>query len=200
MTAFSIVAIIAMALVALWSVLNPLWQNLNAEMEADSSQQRMLAELEQQRNGLYNTIRELDLDFEADKISNEDYQRVRTDLMRQAAIVLKQIDRLSQNLDTQLDEEIDRLLTKSHSNGATAPHTKNTALLEAVRKEIKQAATNVPNNTCPQCATAINNDDVFCMNCGTPLGNTCSNCQAPFMSSDVFCRQCGARLAVEEAQ
>ena len=203
MTVFSIVAILVMALVALWWVLNPLWQNLNVEMEADSAQQRMLAELEQQQNGLYTTIRDLDLDFEADKISNEVYQRVRTELMQQAAILLKQIDHLSQNFDTQLDEEIDHLLATGYSNGASAddtPHTKNTALLKAVRAEITQAASNIPHNTCPKCATAINNDDAFCMNCGTPLGNNCSNCQAPFMSSDLFCRQCGTRLVAQEVQ
>ncbi len=48
--------------------------------------------LEAQRESLYTQIKELDLDHVTGKVNDEDYTRLRVDLVAQAAAVLKQID------------------------------------------------------------------------------------------------------------
>lgn len=52
----------------------------------------VMATLEGQRDAVYSQIRELDMDHATGKMNDEDYQRARTDLVAQAATLLKQID------------------------------------------------------------------------------------------------------------
>ncbi len=56
----------------------------------------MPASLEAQRESLYTQIKELDLDHATGKVNDEDYTRLRADLVAQAAAVLKQIDGVAQ--------------------------------------------------------------------------------------------------------
>src|SRR5512139_496661 len=52
--------------------------------------------LEAQRESLYTQIKELDLDHATGKVNEEDYARLRADLVAQAVAVLKQIDGAAQ--------------------------------------------------------------------------------------------------------
>ena len=46
---------------------------------------------------------------------------------------------------------------------------------------------------CPNCGTQINDDCVFCTECGKPIpqGNLCPNCGAIVAEGDSFCQNCG---------
>lgn len=52
----------------------------------------VMASLEAQRDAVYSQIRELDMDHATGKMNDEDYHQARTDLVAQAAALLKQID------------------------------------------------------------------------------------------------------------
>jgi hypothetical protein len=52
----------------------------------------VMATLEAHRDAVYSQIRELDMDHATGKMNDEDYQQARTDLVAQAAALLKQID------------------------------------------------------------------------------------------------------------
>ncbi len=59
---------------------------------------RDITSLEVQREAIYSQVRELDMDHATGKTNDEDYQRIRTELVAQAAAVLKKIDGVAQSL------------------------------------------------------------------------------------------------------
>ncbi len=48
---------------------------------------------------------------------------------------------------------------------------------------------------CPYCGAELNNDSLFCTECGKelPIGVVCPHCGAPINEGDVFCTECGKR-------
>ena len=49
---------------------------------------------------------------------------------------------------------------------------------------------------CPNCGVQLNDDCLFCTECGKPIpqGNVCFQCGAPINEGSVFCENCGKRL------
>ena len=49
---------------------------------------------------------------------------------------------------------------------------------------------------CPYCGTQLNDDVLFCTECGKqiPQGNVCSHCGALVNDGDVFCQNCGKKI------
>lgn len=54
--------------------------------------------------------------------------------------------------------------------------------------------------TCSFCGAAISDDDVFCQNCGVVVskGKACPHCRAALNEGDMFCQNCGAKIEKEE--
>lgn len=159
------IAILVIALlvaVTAWWVLHPLWSRIPpVPLEpANSPYRQTLAELEQHRNSVYTAIKDLELDFETGKIDPEDYQQVRAHLTRQAADLLRRIDRLAQTLSAGLDETVDALLA------AYQPDS-DPALMEGVRAEIAREAQQT--RFCSACGYAVDPGDRFCVKCGARL-------------------------------
>jgi cell division protein FtsB len=193
MNIISIVVIALLIAATLWWVLKPLWEGGSKTLERGAPlQQQTLAELEQRRNAIYTAIKDLELDFESNKISEDDYRQSRLRFTQQAAGILKQIDHLSQDMDARLDEEIDALLARFQ---ADSPE-KDENLQELARAEIKREAA-APSSTCPNCQQPVNPDDAFCHHCGASLTGLCPNCQNVAAPGDIFCTRCGTRLVAE---
>ena len=68
------------------------------------------SELEAQRDGLYATLRDLDLDYELGKLDVEDYTARREKYLARASLVLQQLDleRSTNEEESDLGEEIER--------------------------------------------------------------------------------------------
>lgn len=49
---------------------------------------------------------------------------------------------------------------------------------------------------CPNCGAQINDDSLFCSECGKPIpqGSICPHCGASVNNGDVFCQSCGKKL------
>ncbi|MFQ5578509.1 MAG: zinc ribbon domain-containing protein, partial [Anaerolineae bacterium] len=188
------IAILLLIVAALWWVLKPLWQGASRPVNVVSLEELSLAKLEQRRDNLYSAIKDLELDYEAGKISDADYRQVRAGFTQQAAGVLKQIDHLSQYTDARLEARIDTLLAEAAPAGANDP------LRAGARAQIWQDAQTGHTLTCPRCAAPAHPEDIFCSRCGASLTNLCPNCQNATAPGDAFCTHCGARLAVEVAQ
>lgn len=194
MDVISIAVITLMVLLALWWVLRPLLgRQERFQLHAASITQQTLEELVHRRDATYAAIKDLELDFAADKVSPADYQQLRARLTGQAAEILKQIDRYSEAVDDSLENEIDRLLSQFQ----TTETAKDNRLQKQVRREIKAERQHSQQPHCPNCQHSVKPDDTFCSQCGTALANQCPQCGSLTRPSDMFCAHCGSRLLVE---
>lgn len=89
---------------------------------------------------IYDNLRDLQFEYRLGKLSDEDYQRTKTDLQRELAGVLAEIDRLKQEMGAK-------------------PQPK------AVPKPAP-----APANTCPSCGAKFAKPMKFCGECGKPMG------------------------------
>jgi len=190
-----IVVIVLMALAALWWILKPLFAE-SEDVKAFSPEDQQVLELEERRDTIYATIKDLKQDLEDNKITETDFQQLRAELMQQAAIILRQLDQLTGDADLRLNAKIDALLTdfQANANGNAA----DSALAQSVRAEILQEIKAPSKTLCPNCSHPVAPEDTFCTQCGTPLTNLCPHCQNVIAPDDVFCAHCGAGLPEAE--
>ena len=137
--------------------------------------------LEAQRDSLYTQIKELDLDHATGKVNEEDYARLRAELVAQAAAVLKQIDGVAQQpapaaaeaaapATPAAKDDVEALIAARRKTRSTsAPKTADADVEAAIAARRKTAAPAASELTCPRCGKPINADDAFCARCGTAL-------------------------------
>ena len=199
-----VAVIIVMVMVTLWWVMKPLWQTADAEHPLEVSTMRQtMEELLHRRDATYAAIKELELDLAGNKVAEADYTVLRSQLTRQAADILRRLDRLAENHDENLEAELDNLLAE-------------TPLDEQLKQEILQEVATIRNGTdkheqaaefedvtfldCPECHAPIQLDDAFCSRCGTTLVRRCPQCAHETKPGDVFCARCGTRLVAEAVE
>jgi hypothetical protein len=130
--------------------------------------------LETQRESLYTQIKELDLDHATGKVNEEDYTRLRAELVAQAAAVLKQIDGVAQQPASVAvpahDDDVEALIAARRKPRTTsAPRTADTNVEAAIAARRKTAAPAASELVCPTCGKLINAEDAFCAKCGAAL-------------------------------
>ncbi len=138
------------------------------------------ASLIEQRESLYTQIKELDMDHATGKVNDDDYQRLRAELVAQAAEVLRQIDGVSAapavTPAVAQTDDVEAMIaarrkTRSASVATTATSSKSgDADVEAAiaaRRKSTASVTTTP--TCPKCGKPVNAGDAFCAKCGTAL-------------------------------
>lgn len=110
-----------------------------------------LGDLVAQRDGLYATLRDLDLDFELGKLDRGDYQTRREKYLARATLVLKQLDLIREEgaKASSQSEEIEREV--------------------AVLRRTPAAGAESDSPVCPNCGRAYNEGDRFCGRCGNTL-------------------------------
>ena len=84
-----LLGVLLLALVAAF-VLRPLFAERPAGREEDPA----LADLELRKEAKYREIRDAELDHAAGKLSDEDFERQRAELRREALVILKQLEQL----------------------------------------------------------------------------------------------------------
>ncbi|MGE5139755.1 MAG: hypothetical protein ACM3JD_09850 [Rudaea sp.] len=110
-----------------------------------------LGDLLAQRDGLYATLRDLDLDFQLGKLDEADYRGLREKYLSRAATVLHEIDAFRSNskrsaLDDGIEREVAALRRTSAGNGRPAGE-----------------------RVCSNCGRPFQNGDLFCGKCGQAL-------------------------------
>jgi hypothetical protein len=121
-------------------------------------------------------LRDLDFDYRASKISEEDYGNLRTALLVRAATSLQIIDETS---DARLEKLIQARRKKQSSPSDSAQMQ------------------NIPsgNLSCAKCQSPLAVDANFCMKCGTPVQRTfCPHCGKPTLAEDRYCPNCGKSI------
>ncbi len=129
--------------------------------------------LETQRESLYIQIKELDLDHATGKVNEEDYARLRAELVTEAAAVLKQIDGVAPQPAPAAQlapDDVEALIAARRKTRSTsAPRTADADVEAASAARRKAAAPSVGELACPACGKPIGADDAFCAKCGTAL-------------------------------
>ncbi len=136
-----------------------------------------LSDLLAQRDGLYATLRDLDLDYELGKLDSEDYNARREKYLSRAALVLKQLDtvRGADGPENALSDDIERevaALRRQSTESKTPPstdHIEPRSPSPRVPSRVLKAGSVRSAPTCPNCGRAYNEGDRFCALCGHTL-------------------------------
>lgn len=123
------------------------------------------------KDNLLRQIRELDDDMESAKVAPEMYQRTRPQLVKQAAIVMQQLDAhgyqqapaTSATTVASIDDQIEAAVKKIRT-----PQEIDASIEAAVAKAraTQLAPANGANKYCPQCGRRVEPEDRFCPTCG----------------------------------
>ena len=173
----------------------------------------VMATLEAQRDGVYSQIRELDMDHATGKMNDEDYHQARTDLVAQAATLLKQIDGVLAaptvpaaiaTATLPASDDVEALIAaRRKASAVNAASTKPAAVkatpiqsgdadLEAAiaARRKKVAATPVADDVEARIAARRKSA------APTPVAAamTCPTCGKPITPDDAFCSKCGTPL------
>ena len=107
-----------------------------------------------ERERLYSSIEDLDLEFDLEKISDKEHTRNRDLLLKQAAQVLMELDQLSGS-------------KKKRPKPSESPVNEDDleAMINARRRELKGEKT----SSCSHCGNPVNPEDQFCGQCGEKL-------------------------------
>lgn len=132
--------------------------------------------LQEKKEDVYAAMKEMEFDFEMGKISEEDYQELRSQYKVKALEILKELDHIEKDddLDAAIEREIQQFRTKS------APEEDIEAAIERevqqLRKDKKPPGDTEREeksvqsiNFCPQCGEKVIPNSNFCQNCGMKL-------------------------------
>jgi len=86
----TVVSLLVVVIGVIAYVVSPLLRKTTG-LTAESLDER-LRELEEQKETLYDVIKEVEFDYQMQKLSNEDYTKLRDQLRREAAGILQQIE------------------------------------------------------------------------------------------------------------
>ena len=103
------------------------------------------AHLDERKAAIYENLRDLQFEYRLGKLSDEDYKNTKTDLQKELAVVLAEVDKLKVELA-----------------GATAVAA---AAPAAVKAAVKQAAV----LQCPHCGAKFEREMKFCGECGKAM-------------------------------
>jgi rRNA maturation endonuclease Nob1 len=198
----TIIAILLIALLIVGTfafVLRPLIAHDSAWFGRDKGPQASAGELIARRDALYAALKDAEFDRDMGKLTEEDYQAVRTRTMAEAAGVLRQLDHLTPEAEAAFDAEIEAEVARLREDATAQPVAPDVAA--AVEAEIaalakRSAAPARLKLACPDCGQPYQPGDAFCAACGASLADTCPQCGTFYRPGDAFCTRCGAALAV----
>lgn len=124
-------------------------------------------------------LKEIEFDRETGKLSDADYQFLKSKYTGQALEAMRAEERTAGVGDVE-------------------------AMIAARVKTLRSAAVSAPpmsssdaRPTCPSCGPRPEPDALFCSTCGSRLDlvGRCAGCGAPLSPDSVFCEKCGSRVA-----
>ncbi len=110
--------------------------------------QILLADLETQRDTILASIKDLELDREMGKVSDDDYSQMNALFRHDAVGVLQQIDAM---------------------NGSSSGKAAKRKAVETELKSLQDSKKSQAKLTCHQCGNTVAIDDLFCNHCGTEV-------------------------------
>lgn len=129
----------------------------NLEDPADNT----LSELMGEKERLLTALRDLDSDYDLEKVPEEAYNQQRGFLMQAAARNLKAIDELEHAVSSDLPEVSEPGEYVDHPAASTEHDEIEDLIMERRRKRNEKSA-----GFCPRCGKALQKSDQFCPACG----------------------------------
>jgi hypothetical protein len=154
----------------------------------ESPRDKLLVE----RDALYATIRDLDLDFQTGKLVEADYRAVREKYTARGVEILKELDALGADRRLRLKPE-----TADRSRRQAAAIDEIEAAVQARRKIKPQAASRIAEEDEIEVAIRARRQTKISNQQSTISNQTCPSCGTPFDPADRFCAKCGAALTAE---
>ena len=180
MVILPLVLIVLLVVIALAVVLLPLWHRStdgrppSAGLDHLSTRDELMA----RRDALYTALKDAEFDHEMGKLGEEDYRALRTRTMREAAEVLRQIDRLTPEAEAEIEREIEQAVAQLRTGVAGSGQTAlPPGAVQAIEAEIAtlvrhgDASGRQDQPACPNCGQTYRAGDAFCVHCGTPLSS-----------------------------
>jgi hypothetical protein len=135
-------------------------------------------------------LKEIEFDRETGKLSDADYQLLKTKYTAAALEAIRQdpddsgTSQVSDNVEAMIAAKL-----RSLRSGSTAP------LLDASATSSASSATTNP--SCPTCGPRPEQDAVYCSNCGRRLsiGVLCDRCGSTVQPGSRYCEGCGRQVA-----
>lgn len=128
------------------------------------------------RQAVLLALRDLDFDYQANKVAEEDYHTLRAELLNEAAQAI-------QSQERQTDEAIEALI-QSHRKTRSTPQPISYA------KSGEEAE-----KLCKNCQAPLHNGALFCSKCGTPVEEAvCPKCNLSIHPGNRFCPSCGTAV------
>lgn len=136
------------------------------------------------KESLLRDIRELDDDYESAKVAPELYMSRRPQMVKQAAVLMKQLDEHGYvegqeeyaDIDAQIEAAVRRVRTPQQLDEQIE------AAIQRARQQPAAAAVAAANNGdtrfCPQCGRRVDPNDRFCPSCGQNLIQDSTTAQA----------------------
>lgn len=163
----------ALGTVVVSFVLYPVLSREAAPAEESSSDDRApeLQRLEEAKQRLFESVKDVEFEYKAGKLSEADYQRVRADDLAQVAQIMARIDEIT-------------------GNKKTTPKPETTT---AESKATASAEPEVSGTICKSCRQDNPADARFCLRCGKPISQTleCPKCGTELPAEAQFCIRCG---------
>ena len=107
-------------------------------------------------------LRDLDFDYKTGKVSEEDYQPVRNQLMAEAALYLAQEEKEAERLEVLIQSR-----RQAQQEDSKCGHCD--AALKVGQRFCSRCGSAVNNELCPSCGKNIKAEDLFCPSCGNAL-------------------------------
>ena len=155
---------IALAMATVIAIVLPLRASPPNAVEDTSAKADLMA----RRESAFQVLRDLDSDFEAGKLSEEDYRPMRVQSLAQAAEIMAQLDAAQAPAMRPVESTAKPApgSRPSPSAGFAESIAESTGASAPGRRRMRQDAAKF----CPHCGAARSPDDAFCRKCGKPLG------------------------------
>jgi hypothetical protein len=121
--------------------------------------------LDERKAAIYENLRDLQFEYRVGKLSDRDYQATKTDLQKELAAVLAEVDRVKANL-TQAQPAGQPKANLAQAQPASQPKPVGQAIS---LPGPQQPAKPLPGFRCPHCGAKFDRALKFCGECGKPM-------------------------------
>jgi cytochrome c-type biogenesis protein CcmH/NrfG len=191
MTLLLIIGAAIFTLVAAYHAVTPFLSSRQDQLrfEVLDEDLRRVEELAARKSNLLKSLRDVEFDFETDKISESDYRELKQRYERQAVEVMRDLDEVhgGRGWEKTIDEELGRRLIRIKEKRQTARGSDATS--QSATSSAASAA------VCPDCSKEMETNARFCSQCGAtmvdetdepashePASNEAADKQAPLES------------------
>lgn len=140
---------------------------------------------EKQRQAVLLALRDLDFDYQAGKVAEDDYPFLRANLVNAAA-------QLMQRQERQKEDSLEALIQSRRL-------ARSTSQQQPGEPSIKARTNGSAEKLCTHCQAPLVAGAKFCSKCGKPVPEiACPKCKQSLRPEDSFCPACGTAVGAEK--